>query len=170
MSAPVDFRIVPFSALSIDSSGKDIGKRVYWKLYAIENLVRVIIHSVLSAQIGSNWWGTAVDSTIQKEVQRFKSAYAKKPWHSSPGVHDIYFTHLSDLNEIIRANSNLFFPAIHDIDQWMARIEQIRLPRNIVGHMNWPSSTDRQRINVLYSDIHALIDHLSRSGFTLAIP
>ena len=170
MRSTADFRAIPFDAVKVDSSGKDIGKNVYWKLYSIENLTRVIIHSVLSAQISSDWWETAVDETIKKRTMRFREAYEKRPWHSTPGKHDIYYVYLSDLNEIIRANSHLFRPIIDDVDEWIAKIEQIRLPRNVVGHMNWPNSTDRERINVIYSDIHQLVRHLARPSFQLAIP
>jgi hypothetical protein len=97
---------------------------------------------------------------LQKKAQRFRSTYTSSPWRSSPGKHDIYFIDLADLNEIIRANSNLFLPLIPDVDQWMARIEQIRLPRNVVAHMNWPNQTDRQRIDVFYNDVRSLAGHL----------
>ena len=33
------------------------------------------------------------------------------------------------------ANSNQFLPVIPDVDQWITRIEGIRLSRNLVGHM-----------------------------------
>ncbi len=170
MPTAVDFRSSAFDGTRVNTSGRDIGRRVYWKLYAIENIFRVIIHSVLSVQIGPGWWNVAVDRKIQRQVQTFKAEYARRPWHSSPGTHDIYYTHLSHLNEIMRANSNLFLPIIPDIDEWVGRIEQLRLPRNIVGHMNWPSATDRQRIDVFFSDIHALANHLTSPGFTLSIP
>lgn len=157
MPAAKDFRAVPvFAVKNVHDSGRDVGSRVFWKLYAIENLVRVIVHSVLSAQIGTAWWATAVDPGIQKKAQGFKAKYQSKPWHGNPGSHDIYYIDLADLNEIIRANSNLFLPIVADIDQWMARIEQVRLPRNIVAHMNWPNTTDRQRIDVFHSDLQAL--------------
>ena len=84
--------------------------------------------------------------------------------------HEVYYTFLSDLNAIITAHSHLFRPTIPDIDQWIARIEQIRLPRNIVGHMNWPSSTDRQRIDVFYKDFQALIKKLASANFNFVIP
>lgn len=67
------------------------------------------------------------------------------------------------------ANSNLFLPLIPDIDQWMARIEQIRLPRNVVAHMNWPSQTDRQRIDVFYNDVRSLAAHLGGT-LRLSVP
>lgn len=161
MPAASDFRSAAVFDLSrVDTSGRDVGRRVYWTLYAIENVMRVIIHSVLSSQIGSNWWAAAVDASLQKKAQRFRSTCTLSPWHSSPGTHDIYFIDLADLNEIVRANSNLFPPIIPDVDQWMARIEQIRLPRNVVAHMNWPNQTDRQRIDVFYNDVRSLVGHL----------
>lgn len=171
MPGAVDFRTRAFAGVNVDASGRDLGRKVYWKLYVIENLIRVVVHSILTAQVGPNWWASSVSTDLQRQVTRFKSRYAKQPWHSPPGQHDIYYTFLSDLSEIIRAHSHLFLPLIPDIDQWMARIEQILLPRNIVGHMNWLSATDRQRIDVFYADLHALIKHLALTpGFSFVIP
>ena len=170
MPAAQDFRSVAgFDAKSIDDAGRHIGRNVYWRLYAVENLMRVIIHSVLHAQIGSTWWGVAVDQNLQKKAERFRTNYTKKPWHSSPGSHHIYYIDLLDLNEIVRVNSNLFLPIIPDVDQWMARIEQLRLPRNVVAHMNWPHETDRQRIQVFYQDLQALCSQVAER-VTLSVP
>lgn len=170
MPPTADFRTKPFHAANVDLSGKDIGRSVYWKLYSIENLTRVIIHTVLSNQISSDWWGIAVDEHIKKRAARSQEAYKKRPWHSTPGKHAIYFVYLSDLNEIMRANSHLFSPIIDDVDQWITKIEQIRLPRNVVGHMNWPNQADRQRINVVHADIHELVKRLVDSPIQLTLP
>ncbi len=171
MPTVTDFRSLTFDPAKVDAGGKEVGRRVYWKLYAVENLVRVVVHSVLSQQINPGWWQVAVDADTQKRVKKFMDQYANQPWHSTPGRHEIYYTFLSDLSEIIRANSNLFLPVIEDIDMWIARIEQIRLPRNVVGHMNWPSETDRMRIDVFHSDLQQLVRKLAaKSGFTLVIP
>ena len=169
MPAISDFRTTAFDFGRVKASGRNVGANVYWKLYAIENVIRVIVHSVLSAQIGSDWWSTAVDSRIQGKVQRFRNTYGARPWHSSPGKHEIYYIDLSDLNEIMRANSNLFVPVVPDVDQWIARLEQVRLPRNIVAHMNWLHQTDRLRIEVTYEDIQILADQLAGS-LALLIP
>jgi hypothetical protein len=165
-----DFRTAsPFDLAGVDRSGKDIGRRVYWKLYTIENFVRVLIHSVLSVQINASWWNSAVAPGLQAKAQRYRGRYSTHPWHTAPGIHDIYYLDLADLNEIIRANSNLFLPVVPDIDQWMARIEQVRMPRNIVAHMNWPNITDRKRIDVLHHDLRAL-GALISPPLTLLIP
>jgi len=165
-----DFRSYVFDRARVDAAGQSVGRRVYWRLYAIENLARVIVHSVLTAQVGAHWWSVAVDPKLRQRVARRMDEYANRPWHSTPGRHAIYYTFLSDLSKIIVANSHLFEPIIPDIDQWVARIEQVRLPRNIVGHMNWPSATDRQRIDVCHADLQQLVHHLTTRGVTLSVP
>lgn len=170
MPPATDFRTAVFTAANVDTCGKFIGRNAYWKLYAIENFFRVIVHSVLSVQIAQNWWTTAVDPTIQADAQKSRKKYLEKPWHSQPGNHDIYLTTLSQLNEIIRANSHLIQPLIANIDQWIVEIELIRFPRNVVGHMNFPTVTDRRRIDVLYEDCCALVTHLQQQNITLKIP
>lgn len=170
MATASDFRSHAFDPARVDAAGRNIGGRVYWRLYSIENLVRVVVHSVLTAQAGVNWWNVAVDSRVRQRVVDNKRDYSGQPWHGTPGTHDIYYTLLSDLSRMIAANSHLFQPVIPDVNQWVARLEQVRLPRNIVGHMNWPSSTDRQRIEVCHADLRQLVAHLDSQGLVLSIP
>lgn len=165
-----DFRSYSFSAARIERCGKFIGRRSYWKLYTVENLIRIFIHSALSAQISSAWWDVAVDPTIRKNAEKFKRRYTSKPWHTLPGRHDVYYVFLSDLNKIISANSNLLLPVVPDIDTWIAKIEEIRVPRNLVGHMNFPNEPDRGRIDRIYSEIPALIQGLEARGLPVQIP
>jgi hypothetical protein len=54
-AATVDFRTLAWDRAKLNSSGKDVGRKTYWRLFAIENLVRVLVNSVLSVQIGPNW-------------------------------------------------------------------------------------------------------------------
>jgi hypothetical protein len=165
-----DFREFKFDPIRIDDSGKFVGRRVYWKLYCVENLIRVFIHSVLSVQINPDWWDIAVDPKIRKRAESFRQQYIQRPWHTIPGQHGIYYVFLSDLNNILRANSNLLLPLVPEIDEWMTRIEGIRLPRNIVSHMNFPNQPDCRRIDEVYSQIPALLAHLLHSGLEIRIP
>lgn len=171
MAALTDFRSGPFAVARVESCGRDVGRRSYWKLYAIENLLRVVIHSVLTAQVGSHWW-TLVDPDLQNAVAGKMILYGKKPQHSTPGKHEIYYTYLSDLNKLIADHRHLFIVHIADIDQWIGRIELIRTPRNIVGHMNWPHAADRDRIDDFYDEFQTVVKALGRlgSGITLRIP
>ena len=172
MPRGADFRMeTSFSVTSVKDSGLSIGKKIYWKLYAVENFYRMIIHSILVAQIGPNWWSTAVDQTIQGKAHQFKQKYLKRPWHTLPGTHDIYYIDLTDLNEIVRANSNLFSYLIPDIHEWIVRVETLRLPRNVVAHMNFPNGIDEKRIDVVYEDFKNLVvSSLIPSSLNLQIP
>lgn len=169
MSGVTDFRGLPFNIAKVDSSGREVGRRAYWKLYAIENLYRVVIHSVLTAQVARSWWAVAAGTTLQDQVAARRGLYAAKPWHSTPGKHDIYYTFLADLNKIVAAHRHLFLPVIPDIDTWIARVEQIRLPRNIVGHMNWPNAADRKLIDGCYQGMRGLLQRLGRPGSGVAV-
>jgi len=165
-----DFRKYAYSAKRIEDTGRYIGRVTYPKLYVIENLVRILIHSVLSSQIGTNWWSIAVSPRIRSKAQAFRLQYTQNPWHTTPGGHDIYLIFLSDLTEIIRANSAQFLPVVSDVDNWIARLEQIRIPRNLVGHMNFLDRTDRNRIDVFYADFLALLGEVTLRGVTIQIP
>ena len=164
-----DFRLSSFNLPAVGNSGKLIGRQTYWKLYYIENIFRVLIHSVLSVQIPTDWWVVAVDGEIQKKAVRFQDNYLKKTWHGKPGTHGIYYIDLRDLNEILRANANLFVPVIPDLDKWLIGIEELRLPRNVVAHMNFPSKTDIKRIDVFYEDCISLVTHV-QTKIALKIP
>jgi hypothetical protein len=78
---------------------------------------------------------------------------------------------LSDVTKIMTNNSAQFVPHIPDVAQWTARLEQIRLPRNIAGHMNWLSKNDRNRIDLCLADVEQLVVKLAASPqLTLAVP
>ena len=165
-----DYRLLAYDAARIDASAKSVGWGPYWKLYTAENLIRIIVNTVLLLQVGPDWWVNNIDPKIQEQAARFSRRHAGSPWHSSQGRHGVYYTFLGDLGEILRANGHLFLPIIPDVDQWIARIEQVRLPRNVVGHMNFPTATDRKRIDVFYSDVKSLAAKLEADGIAMRIP
>lgn len=166
----VDYRTIPFQIVHVGDSGKYMGRTMYWKLYVLENTVRVLIHSVLTVQINPNWWGLAVRPDTIRKVQNVKRSYARKPHHTNPGRHDLYYVFLPDLVDILRTNSPQFLPYIPDIDQWIIRLENIQLPRNIVGHMNWLNNADKQLINTTYFQLKALLRRMQLTGLNLLIP
>lgn len=170
MPAARNFQHYAFDKHRIVRGGKFVGRESYWKLYAIENLVRVIIHSILTVQISANWWNIAVDPNVQRDAGRRQRQYARRRTGTDPGGHGIYYVFLAELNNIIRANSNLFLPIVPDIDEWVARLERVRPPRNVVGHMNFPNWHDRKRISAVLEEFVGLVMRLQESGITLEVP
>ena len=84
MASTKDFRAYAFDFSRVNAAGKSVGKGAYPKLYTIENLVRVLTHSVLVTQVGPNWWAQVVDTNIQKSVAKKMADYRKSPWHGTP--------------------------------------------------------------------------------------
>jgi|GEM_PF-470924 len=166
-----DFRTISkFNIDTVSVSGRYIGKKVYWKFYAIENFYRIILHSILSLQLlPPDWWVQAVDVKIQKKSNYRRHDYLVNPWHTMPGQHSVYFIDIGDLNEIARVNSDKLRVVIPDIDNFIARIETIRLPRNVVAHMSFLSTIDRSRVDIIYEDFKALIK-LVQKTIVLQVP
>jgi hypothetical protein len=165
-----DFRNFPFARPRVESCGRFLGHRTYWKLYAIENCMRVILHSILVAQIGPNWWDTSVEPATRKAIESLKQNY-KKGVHTLPGSHDIYYVYLSDLTKIMTTTRNLVIKVIADVDTWIVKMEGIRIPRNLVGHMNFPNTADRSRIDTLHIEVSTLMQKLEKEpGLKIRIP
>jgi hypothetical protein len=165
-----DFRNHPYSPARIERCGRHVGSKLYWKLYAIENTIRIVIHSVLTAQIHSNWWAVAVSPSVIKQASRRRATYVARPSNASPGVNDIHLILLSDLAEILRSNSHQFTPIVPDTNNWIAVLESIRVPRNLVGHMNFPNAFDKAAIDSAYLQLPSLFAHLSAHSVPVLIP
>ncbi len=165
MSRVVDFRRTTlFSTERVGKCGNNIGRSVYPKLYVIENLLRITLHSILAAQLGNGWWQIAVDTAVRGKATRFRNTYSARPWHTSPGNHDIYYVDLRDLVEIARANSHLLSPVIIDINHWITQIESIRFPRNLTAHMNFPNANDRKKVDIIFNDLKTLVISLQQNS------
>ncbi len=165
-----DFRNYSFQAGRVDRCAKNVGGKLYWKLYALENTVRIVINSVLLIQIGQQWWTTAVAPPVRTRAQRRRNQAAARPQHASPGAHDIYLIGLFELIEILRVNSHLFLPIIPETNQWVVTLEGIRPSRNLVGHMNFPNAYDRTAIDGAYRQLPNLVARLSGQNIPIAIP
>jgi hypothetical protein len=161
MSDVSDFRtLATFASDKAKDTGTFVGRSIYSKLYFIENVLRVVIHSILSANIDSRWWESAVDAEMRKDVQKVREDYLINRSGSNPGKHIIYYVFLGQLGEIMRENSHEFSTLIPDIDRWVVNIERIRLPRNVVGHMNFPTKRDKVFIDKVYDECETLIKKL----------
>ena len=165
-----DFRRYPYKSDRVKRCGRNVANGPYWRLYTLENTMRVVINSVLSSQVGQNWWSTAVDPGIVKKAQKRRARYAARRRHANPGAHDIYLVDLFDLIEILRVNSHLFLPIIPETNQWLTTLESVRLARNIVGHMNFPNAFDRSVIDSAYRKLPRLVGRLSNSNVPVTIP
>jgi hypothetical protein len=140
-------------------------------LYSIENYLRVILHSVLKAQIGSTWLDKSIGPDTKKRIEKIKKDHLRKGVHTLPGRHDVYYIYLSDLTKIMAAARHLIIKVIADVDSWIVKTESVRVPRNLVGHMNFPNLADRNRIDALHTDLSGLMSRLEKEpGLKIEVP
>jgi hypothetical protein len=165
-----DFRKYTFTSLRVDRCGRNVATKAYWKLYAIENTIRVVVNSVLLRQIGAEWWSIAVDPTVAREAHRQRNRSVANPKHANPGSHDIYLISLFHLTEILRTNSNLFEPVIPETNQLLVALELMRGSRNLVGHMNFPNAYDRDMVDIAYKQLPTILARLAASNVPITIP
>ncbi len=172
-----DFREVSFSQQNVEMCGKFLSRQTYWKLYIIENTLRIIINSVLTVQYhekGGEWWsdlaGGEAKKNAERNIKRYLTTEAK--FFSVPGNHPIYFVDIKDFSSIIRENSNLFIDVLGEksYNKILVEIENIIIPRNIVAHMNFPTKTDRHRIDTFAQDINVYLEFLNKKDIEIKIP
>jgi hypothetical protein len=102
---------------------------VYPKMYLLENSIRSVINRVLTAKHGKDWWGAQAPTGVKRLVQGRKDKEDKIPWHGKRGAHEIYYSDVSDLQNIIEKNWVDFDPIIHKqqwIKQWLEELEPSR--------------------------------------------
>lgn len=131
---------------------------IYPKLYIFENSIRNVIIRVLRNRHGKDWWAKSAPSGVQKKVAGRKSDEAKKPWHGKRGTHEIYYSDLGDLLDIITSNWVEFEP-IFLKQQWITqRLDELEPPRNIVAHNNPLSKQEENRVDLYFNDWIALLN------------
>lgn len=170
MSMVVDFRrLSNFKINGVNENGRFMGQSAYWKLYFVENALRVVINTILTIQVRpistpyTSWWDFLYhDTTLMRDAENARRGYLAST-HTYPGRHDIYYVYLHDLGDIMHDNAVYFEPLIPEVEDWVLKIEQIRLPRNCIGHMNLINAGDRRQIDTLYYECKALIRKLEKS-------
>jgi hypothetical protein len=175
MASIKDFRLYSeFTQPRVRQSGRSVGNRIYWKLYAIENFLRVIINSILSVGYSQpEWWNYVLSPNKLKDVDYRRNQHVNLTWNSTRGKHVLYYLNLVDLGEIIRTTQPYLIPLISEleIDNLILAIASINQPRNVVAHMSFPTEDDQKRINELYTQATSLIRRLEKeSKIELKVP
>lgn len=149
----------PFLEQSIISDAKEMTK-VYAQIYVFENSVRAVINSVLSKNIGKDWWKRPnINKDLFEEIQGRIDKEDKNPWHGKRGAHPIYYSDMADLSYLIRKFWKGNFDDIFPRCEWITeKIEQVSFSRNVVNHHNPLNSDDRQRLKVIFKDWHKQIN------------
>jgi hypothetical protein len=125
---------------------------VYVAIASFENSVRDLITSVLSEQVGANWWEACVSEKIRTRAQQKIEEEDKVRWHVQRGADPINYTLMSDLVSIMRQNWSHFEPHIPTIEWAAGLMDVIERSRNVIMHSGMLSRTDVERIGIYVRD------------------
>ncbi len=128
----------------------------YKSLYAVENVLRELIRSVLSTQV--DWWKNNVSKDIQDKVT---IAIQDLPYHAVKRKDELEYTHLGQLKEIIVSKKNwkLFIGGLHtrDKNDFSATINKAISSRNAIGHCIPLKPEDLKVVELRFNDILKMI-------------
>jgi hypothetical protein len=144
----------PLLTPALLAEAKNMAETVYPVLYVFENSVRQFIVKVLQNSYGEDWWSKVVPKGIREEVAKRKSTEDRNPWHGRRNAHEIFYTDIKHLENIVLSNWSEFKDLLPDNGHaWLTtRIGEIEFSRNIVSHHNPLSAGDIQRVEVHFND------------------
>ncbi len=130
--------------------------KIYPYLYIFENSIRYFIKNTLETKYGDNWWDQKVKTRIRSKVETRQDQEGGNRWHGKRGRHQIFYTDIDDLRQIITSNLEDFrdkLPNVRQPTEWFInRIQEIELSRNIVAHHNPLSENDIKRLKIYFED------------------
>jgi hypothetical protein len=97
---------------------------------------------------GTNWWDNNVGKKIRDKVTIRISNENKNKWHGKRGAHQIFYTDIEDLSDIIAANWEDFKEYFPDQAWVKTMISVIGTSRNVVAHNNPLSDDDIDAVKV----------------------
>lgn len=140
----------PIISVKLAKEAKKMAE-VYPILYVFENSVRIIIQKILDAKYGRDWWKKAtIPTKIIKKVEGRKKSEDNNKWHGARGAHEINYTDIEELVNIIESNWEIFEPHLPKQHIVKAIIEIIGTSRNVIAHHNPLDNDDILSVKLNY--------------------
>lgn len=125
---------------------------VYTAIAAFENSARTLVSSTMLEGKGETWWEDCVSTSVRKKAENRRDDDEKNRFHSQRGDAPINYSDLSDLLNIIRANPDLFEPAIPSPEWAQSIFDAVERSRNVIMHSGTLSSGDVARVGINIRD------------------
>lgn len=126
----------------------------YQAMYVFENLVRHVVVTTLEKKYGKDWWDApnVVSGEIKRSVESRKLEERRNRWHTTRGIHNIFYTDFKDLDRIITTNIKDFKDVFGDLEI-QAEMRQLERSRNIIAHNNPLPHPEVERIKMYSHDL-----------------
>jgi hypothetical protein len=129
-----------FPGLSVvhAQEGKRMAEQVYPLLYFFENSARDLIHGVLRAQVGADWWSQIASTRLQGKASDRLGDEGREAWHGGRGAHAVFYVDLTDLPRIVgHPRAWEYFKLIFPRGSWFEGVvDDMNVSRRVVAHMN----------------------------------
>jgi Swt1-like HEPN len=146
-----DAAIDPLLPAVVADDAKNMAK-VYTRLYVLENSARNVIHRVMTAKHGADWWSKKAPAKVQKNVQDRKNKEDKRPWTGKRGSHEIHYSDFGDLQNIILANWADFEDVFQEVAFITRTLGGLEPMRNITAHNNRVAQKEEDRLRIHVDD------------------
>jgi hypothetical protein len=145
----------------------ELGNLLFPALYQLENGLRLIVNSFLTACYGGDWWNDSLkakkpDIVMYAEDQKRK--FDAMPWIGDSAAVEVLPVHLitlGQLEEIVRVYRSDCIPELFpSIEFFLGHMEVIKRVRNLYSHM-FPCIT-REDCTITRSEIRTLARHINK--------
>ncbi len=108
--------------------------RAYARLFLLENSMRGLIETILSSELGSDWWDIASNASMKrKHAIRIQNENIKKWAPARSDFGPLYALDWPDLLTLMRKYPIHFEPYVKDIN-FLHRYDDAGTFRNVVAH------------------------------------
>ncbi len=159
ISVPQGVESDSFLTLS-DISNSSENAQIYPIMYLFENSLRKFISTFMELDYGENWW---IDKIVKEKIKMARDVEIRRnaekiaPWHSKRNADSIYYTDITDLENILNTyqSSGQFNIALgKNTARVLVWIQDFEKTRNILAHNNLVSKRDRDRLKIYAHDWH----------------
>ena len=131
--------------------GKQMAK-AYITLYALENRLRLFIHTVLVEKIGEDY-SSAISTKLRKFIDSRKNEEQLNKWLPLRGDNDLYYLDFSNLSDLIINNWG-FFNDKFSSQQWIkVKLDDVYKIRCLIAHNSYITTEDLNLLNLTTKQI-----------------
>jgi len=142
----------PILPPQIINDAKLMASRVYFLLYIFENSARELIKRVMARAYGDDWWSTSAPAKVKREVEGRMKGETRLRYHGKRGAHEIYYTNIKHLRQIVTSNWQHFERLFPDMAWFTTHVDVIEASRNVVAHNNPLDGQSIKRLEVYSTD------------------
>lgn len=131
--------------------------RHYEVFYSLERSIRTLIEEKLEAELGANWWDTAVSDPVKQNVKRNiqrEIEHAVTPRSAK----EIDYTTFGELGDLVRQNWAVFADTFNDPKAFSKVMTSLNVLRGPIAHCGVLAPDEVVRLHLTVKDWYRLME------------